>query len=601
MPAASVIIRSFNEAEYIEDTLQAVTEQAYDDFEIILVDSGSTDGTLEIAEEYVDEITFVDPRNFTFGYSLNVGCEAASGEYLVFLSAHAIPTDEEWLGTLIENLHDENVAMTYSNQTGAGPTKFSEDRLFDRLFPDERKRQQPPEYFANNASSAIKKSLWEDHRFDERLTGHEDIEWAKHFLEQGYTVVYEPDACIYHIHNETWDQVYRRFEREAVADREIGIRTARDRWKEYAAIPRDILTDTLAAIQRNELDFQTVKNIILFRYHQHSGSANGLQKERDLDRDRYEYFYPEANEQIRIEQPGEITVSQSTLPEIRPNDVLIKTKYAGITERELRPYRENGDQFPIVPGREYVGEVVEIGANVENVSVGARVTGGSVFHCGLCSACDEERYAACENRTELGRTEDGSFSRFLTVPSTHVYELPPNLSLECATLAGPLALIVDGFVRAESFFNSTSGRVCIVGDGLLSELAAKYLDQQGHSWYTLDNVMSDAKLKSCQLVMVATTSQNHVQEVLHITSPGTTIVLLDTEGITINSEDIAEKVLMTAQREGERHFTDALKLLAQGDYDQVLDGHYPVDQFVNDPLNAHSDTEMSLLKLEGQN
>jgi threonine dehydrogenase-like Zn-dependent dehydrogenase len=603
MPAASVIIRSFNEAEYIEDTLQAVSRQAYDDFELILIDSGSTDGTLDIAEEYVDEIRLVDPRNFTFGYSLNIGCNAATEAHLVFLSAHAIPTDDEWLGTLVDNLRDEEVAMTYSKQIGKGPTKLSEDRLFDRLFPNERKRQQSPEFFANNASSAIKRSLWEEHNFDESLTGHEDIEWAKHFIEQGYTVVYEPEACIYHIHDETWEQVYRRFEREAIADREIGIRTASEWWGEYAAIPRDIVTDTVAAMRRSELGLQTLKNIVQFRYYQHTGSASGLQKERDLETDRYEYFYPEANEQIRIEQPGQITVAQTPLPEVRPNDVLIKVKYAGITNRELKPYRENSESFPIVPGREYAGEVIDIGANVEKVSIGDDVTGGSVFHCGLCQACDDERYAACDNRTELGTGEEaGSFSKFITVPSTHVYKLPPGLSIECAILAGPLALIVDGVVRVESLFATSNGRICIVGDGLLGELARVYLNQQGHSPSTITDVTSSSQLESCQLIIIATASEKRLQEVLHRSRPGTKIVLLETKlnEIKIDPGDIVEKVLITAQRGGEAHFNDALQLLADGNYKQFLDSQYSIDQLVIEPLSAPSQSGISLLNLHGE-
>jgi len=598
-----VIIRSFNEAEYIEDTLQAVSRQAYEEFELILVDSGSTDGTLDIAEEYVDEIRLVDPRNFTFGYSLNVGCDASSEAHLVFLSAHAIPTDDEWLGTLVDNLRDEEVAMTYSKQTGKGPTKLSEDRLFARLFPNERKRQQPPEFFANNASSAIKRSLWEKHNFDESLTGHEDIEWAKHFMEQGYTVVYEPDACIYHIHDETWDQVYRRFEREAIADREIGIRTASEWWGEYAAIPRDIVTDTFAAMLQSELGLETLKNIVRFRYYQHTGSARGLLKERDLEADRYEYFYPEANEQIRIEQPGQITVAQTSLPEVRPNDVLIRVKYAGITERELKPYRENSESFPIVPGREYAGEVVDIGANVEKVSIGDDVTGGSVFHCDLCQACDEGRYAACENRTELGTGEEaGSFSKFLTVPSTHVYKLPPGLSIECATLAGPLALIIDGVVRVESPFDTSHGGMCIVGNGLLGELARVYLNQKGHSPSTITDVTSGSQFESCQLVILATASEKRVEEALHRSRPGTTIVLLETElnRIKINPGDIAEKVLITPRREGEAHYNDALQLLADGNYKQILDGQYSIDRLVVDPLGAPSQSGISLLNLHGE-
>ena len=88
-PRASVIIRCYNEADHIGKLLHGLSQQSMQNFEIILVDSGSTDGTIEIAEEYgVDEIVYIDPEDFSFGRALNYGCEAARGDICVFASAH---------------------------------------------------------------------------------------------------------------------------------------------------------------------------------------------------------------------------------------------------------------------------------------------------------------------------------------------------------------------------------------------------------------------------------------------------------------------------------------------------------------------------------
>lgn len=412
MPETSIVVRSFNEAEYIGDVLSSVFKQQYQDFEIILVDSGSTDGTLEIAKEFVDKIEFVAPHDFIFGHSCNVGCKAADGRFVSFLSAHAIPTDDQWLGPMVANLRDGNVAMTYSNQVGAKESKFSEQRLFDELFAKERRRQTPPEYFANNASSTIRKDLWEEHQFDEHLTGHEDIEWAKHFMDRGYVIVYEPKSCICHIHDETWSQVYNRFERKAIADIEIGVRERSDRWQEYAKIPLDILRDIGAALQQGEFDVQTLTKIVRFRSYQHLGTAAGLKADQNLESNRFEYFYSGANERVIVNEQGEIFLEKAPLPELKPNDVLLRTDYIGV--RPDDGYID-ADQHPVVPGRNYVGTVVELGANANSVDIGDTVIGETIFDCGVCEACGDGREDFCHDPIHLGRdTTAGAYSRFLS-------------------------------------------------------------------------------------------------------------------------------------------------------------------------------------------
>jgi hypothetical protein len=118
----------------------------------------------------------------------------------------------------------------------------------------------------------------------------------------------------------------------------------------------------------------------------------------------------------------------------------------------------------------------------------------------------------------------------------------------------------------------------------------------------INDVASETQLESCQLVIVATASERQVQETLRRTSPGTTIILLKTElnGTKIRPDDIAEKVLITAQREGEEHFNDALQSLTDGNYEQILDGQYSIDQFIADPLSAHAQSGISLLNLEDE-
>ncbi|MFD1647736.1 glycosyltransferase [Haloarchaeobius litoreus] len=483
MTETSVVIRSFNEADTIERVLDAVEAQAYRDFEVVLVDSGSTDGTLDVAAPRVDTVVEIDPRDFTFGYSLNVGCDAAEGRFLAFLSAHAIPTDEHWLGPMVENLRDDDVAMTYSRQRGVESTKLPEERHFKELFPDERKVQTPPDYFANNASSAIEKSLWEQHQFDEYLTGLEDIEWAKHFMDRGYVVVYEPEACIYHIHDESWEQVFTRFEREAIAAREIGVRSPGDAVHEYARLPVDIVGDVLAAVRRGELDGETLRNVLGFRFHQRRGAATGLRAEPELQENRYEFFYGGANEHVVVSEPGVASVEREPLPAVKPNDVLLAVTHVGVSDDDLALYHGESppvetDTYPVTPGREYVGRVVDAGANVDRVAEGEVVVGEATLHCETCEHCTNGDRGRCPDRQRLGIDVDGSYSHYLVVPSDHVHAVPSSLTHPTATLARPLATVLDGLERVGGLQNGQS-RVAVLGGGLLGNLSASLLASEG--------------------------------------------------------------------------------------------------------------------------
>ncbi|MXR21051.1 glycosyltransferase family 2 protein, partial [Halobacterium bonnevillei] len=167
-PRASIIVRCYNEADHLGKLLHGLAEQTLQEFEIILVDSGSTDGTIEIAESFaVDEVVYIDPEDFSFGRALNYGCEAASGEFCVIASAHVYPKRDDWLEQLLD-MFEEDVALVYGKQRGNDVTTFSENQIFKQWFPaHDIERQDHP--FCNNANAAIRRELWEEYPYDEQL------------------------------------------------------------------------------------------------------------------------------------------------------------------------------------------------------------------------------------------------------------------------------------------------------------------------------------------------------------------------------------------------------------------------------------------------
>ena len=218
--STSVVVRCFNEERHIGRLLSGLLQQTQPPSQIILVDSGSTDRTLEIASRFPIEIHAVDPESFSFGRSLNIGCRAATNEIVVIASAHVYPVYDTWLAELVAPFIDPVVALTYGRQQGDHKTRYSERRVMERWFlPHSVERQEHP--FCNNANAAIRRSVWMGQPYDEVLTGLEDVDWAKRAMEQGHAIAYVATAPVIHSHHESWGQLVNRYRREAIAHKRI--------------------------------------------------------------------------------------------------------------------------------------------------------------------------------------------------------------------------------------------------------------------------------------------------------------------------------------------------------------------------------------------
>ena len=237
----SIIIRTRNEAKYLQTLFDGIEANLYPNsyYETIIVDSGSTDNTVQIAKCLADKVIQIPREKFTFGYSLNVGISEANVEYIIIVSAHCKPTTKNWLKDLLSPFQDKTVAMVYGSQIGCKESKFSDTQDLMRRYTGER-----PYYFSNNANSAIRKSLWEQHKFNEILPGLEDIEWTKYWLEQGFKTIYQASAEVQHCHTDTGKQTRNRFYREAKAARQLKIDMYgyKDILKEFSFCFADLLS-----------------------------------------------------------------------------------------------------------------------------------------------------------------------------------------------------------------------------------------------------------------------------------------------------------------------------------------------------------------------
>lgn len=289
----SIIIRTFNEAAHFDTLLNAIEMQQTEglSYEVLIVDSGSTDETLEIAQNHGCHICHITREAFSFGRSLNIGCEAAQGNILVIISGHCVPVGAHWLQKICKPLIDGQADYVYGRQIGSITSYFSECCLFGRHYPEQSSIPQDG-YFVNNANSALKRDVYEAYHFSEELPGLEDMEFARHLVKDGGTVGYIADASVIHHHNESWQQVRCRFEREAIALRDIMPQVHVDLYDTLRFFISSLWQDWGRAWSAGI--WQTkAREIVQYRWNQYLGAYLGNHDHRKLSQEEKErYFFP---------------------------------------------------------------------------------------------------------------------------------------------------------------------------------------------------------------------------------------------------------------------------------------------------------------------
>jgi len=212
-PAASVIVRAKDEERLIGRALESLRAQTVA-AEVIVVDSGSSDRTVQIAREWCDRLIEIPLERFTFGYALNVGARAASAPVHFALSAHCFPERRDWIERSLGHYRHADVAGTH------GIAALPGGRPLERIFYQDavHARAHPWWGFSNHASS-WRAELWERFPFDEGIEAGEDREWAFRVLDAGFVIAIDPDLWVSMSH--TWGGglrgFYRRRRREARA------------------------------------------------------------------------------------------------------------------------------------------------------------------------------------------------------------------------------------------------------------------------------------------------------------------------------------------------------------------------------------------------
>ncbi len=245
-PFVSIIVRSFNEGWALRETLPALKAQDHRNWELIVIDSGSTDGSVELIRQ-AQPRHFIQIRSEEYNPSrvMNLGMRLAASEFGIFLNADATPQGTNWLRPLVAALQDPQTAAVFGRQMPRPDCRAVYAHDYERCFGAHRESAQW-EHFFSMVSSGLRKDIWARRGFLESMQYSEDDEYTRWCRCQGYRVVYCPESVVMHSHNYTPGQAYKRSFGEAKALAAVWTGSSRDvNW------PRTVLLGWINDLRRD--------------------------------------------------------------------------------------------------------------------------------------------------------------------------------------------------------------------------------------------------------------------------------------------------------------------------------------------------------------
>ena len=185
----SIIIRNKNESEALQRMLPILIGQySYYFNEIILIDNNSTDDSVKVAKYYNCRIEYI--CQFSYGRSINLGMSYAINNYVLLLSAHAMPIGQSFFKTALKKIdeHDNVAGLRFINSFENFEYAFKNNFIT---------KEEPIKNGLMNACSVINKNIWELYKFDENLPACEDKEWSMRVIENNFKIIQVPETFFY--------------------------------------------------------------------------------------------------------------------------------------------------------------------------------------------------------------------------------------------------------------------------------------------------------------------------------------------------------------------------------------------------------------------
>lgn len=275
-PPVSIVLRSYNEAWALRDTLPAMAAQNYRNWELIVFDSGSTDGSVEmIRAAKPKHFIQLHPHEYRPGRVMNQGMQLARNDRVIFLNADATPQGPDWLGPLVAALADPRTAAVFGRQIPRPDCEAPFARDYEKCFGPARE-SATWEHFFSMVSSGLRKDIWAHRGFVETMQYSEDDEYTRWCRSEGYRIAYCPGSVVMHSHNYTPKQAYKRSfgEAWALADVWNGPRSAFGPERMILGWGRDVLGDLKYCLTHGRLG--QIPNALRIRAHQRIGRLHGF-------------------------------------------------------------------------------------------------------------------------------------------------------------------------------------------------------------------------------------------------------------------------------------------------------------------------------------
>jgi 2-desacetyl-2-hydroxyethyl bacteriochlorophyllide A dehydrogenase len=231
----------------------------------------------------------------------------------------------------------------------------------------------------------------------------------------------------------------------------------------------------------------------------------------------------------QIVRPGEAHVVEVPQPVVRENDVLIRVRAAGICGTDLHIFHgEYEAQYPLIPGHEFSGEVVSVGASVTRFRAGDRVTADPNIPCNRCQYCQRNEPNQCINLQAIGVTRDGGFAEYVVAPESNVFSIG-DMSYSAAALIEPLACVVWGLKQVEV---QPGDHALVLGAGPMGLLVAQSLKSAGAARVIVTDVVPWRLEMAAQLGASATVlADANQQAALSSLAPDGFEIVVDATGI----------------------------------------------------------------------
>lgn len=212
-PRASVIVRCKDEEKLLERALVSLRNQTVEP-EIVVVDSGSTDRSIEIARRWCDRLVEIPAESFTHGHALNVGAAAAAAPVLFALSAHCHAERNDWIERSLAHYERSDVAAVCGYH--AYPDGLP---LVGVFYQDAAHAKAHPFWGFSNHASSWRADVWREHPFNESLAWAEDREWVQRVTAAGWVIAFDPEVAVDMSH--AWRSPRELFRRQRLAVRAV--------------------------------------------------------------------------------------------------------------------------------------------------------------------------------------------------------------------------------------------------------------------------------------------------------------------------------------------------------------------------------------------